>query len=225
MASTDVDIVDSASSTNWPRGGAVMLVTDLVNHTSAVLQNVNCVHSRLTATKLDYFQEIVLNAELLFSNAAVQSSSRILDFLVGPFLDELETLVIAAWKNTIILGIEVRKEDNPLRRFLFDCLVECLDVKYTRYSDSGFRAWSRLPKSIDAEVLIKSFDEEVRKWISFAGNATDTIIEREMSTSLGKWTDFEIETFETGAQISQDIVHNLVDEIVIDLCRSDISVY
>ncbi|KNA18472.1 hypothetical protein SOVF_070310 [Spinacia oleracea] len=225
VASTDVDIVDSASSTNWPRGRAVMLVTDLVNHTSAVLQNVNCVHSRLTATKLDYFQEIVLNAELLFSNAAVQSSSRILDFLVGPFLDELETLVIAAWKNTIILGIEVRKEDNPLRRFLFDCLVECLDVKYTRYSDSGFRAWSRLPKSIDAEVLIKSFDEEVRKWISFAGNATDTIIEREMSTSLGKWTDFEIETFETGAQISQDIVHNLVDEIVIDLCRSDISVY
>ncbi|KMT18565.1 hypothetical protein BVRB_2g026990 [Beta vulgaris subsp. vulgaris] len=219
VTSTDSDLLDSASSTNKPRGCGVMLVTDLVKHTSAILQNVNRVHSRLTATKLDYVQEIVMNAELLFGNA-LHSSSRILDFLVGPFLEELESLVIAAWKNSIVIGIEVRKEENPLRKFLFDCLVECLDVKYTRYADSGFRAWSRLPKSINAEVLIKMFDEEVRKWISFAGNTPDMIIEREMSTSLGKWTDFEIEGFETGAVISQDIVQVLVDEIVMDFCGS-----
>ncbi|XP_021763581.1 uncharacterized protein LOC110728222 [Chenopodium quinoa] len=225
MVTSDTDLLDSASSTNKPRGCGVMVVTDLVNHASAVLQNVNRVHSKLTTTKLDYVQEIVLNAELLFGNAATPSSSRILDFLIGPFLDELESLVVAAWKDSIILGIEVRKEDNPLRRFLFDCLVECLDVKYTRYSDSGFRTWSRLPKCIDAEVLIKTFDEEVRKWISFSGNTTDGIIEREMSTSLGKWTDFEIEAFEMGAEISQDIVQILIDEIVTDLCRSDLSVY
>lgn len=216
VASADADLLDSASSTK-PLGCGLMVMTDLVNHASAVLQNVNNVHSRLTATKLDYVQGIVLNAELLFGNAAVHNSSRILDFLIGPFLEELESLVIAAWKNSIILGIEVRKEDSPLRRFLFDCLVECLDVKYIRYSDSGFRAWSKLPKSIDAEFLIKTFDEEVRKWISFAGNTSDKIIEREMSTSLGKWTDFEIEAFETGAEISQDIVHMLVNEIVMDL--------
>lgn len=220
VASTDADLSDCASSTVTPRGHGVMAVTDLVNHASAALQNVKLVHSRLTGAKLHYIQEIVLSAELLFGNADVRRSSRILDFLLGPFLDELESLVLAAWKNTIILGIEVRKEENPLRRFLFDCLVECLDVKYIRYSDSGFRAWSKLPKSIDAEFLIKTFDEELRKWIGSTGKTTDEIIEKEMSTSLGKWTYFDIEAFEIGAEISQDIVQILVDELVIDLHRS-----
>ncbi|XP_057522208.1 uncharacterized protein LOC130802278 isoform X2 [Amaranthus tricolor] len=213
-----LDLLDSASSVNKPRGCGVMVVMDLVNRTAAELQNADRVHSRLTATKLDYVQEIVLNSELLFGSNESSDSYKFLDFLLGPFLDELESLVIAAWKNSIILGIEVRKEENPLRRFLLDCLVECLDIKYIRQSNSGFKTWSRLPKSIDAELLIKSFDAEVRKWISFAGKSADEIIEREMSTSLGKWTDFEIEAFECGAEISQHIIQLLVDEIVTDLC-------
>jgi hypothetical protein len=44
-----------------------------------------------------------------------------------------------------------------------------------------------------------------------------------MSHSLGKWTDFEIEGFETGAEIDSDILQTLVEEIAVDLweCRVD----
>ncbi|KAK9683193.1 hypothetical protein RND81_10G122300 [Saponaria officinalis] len=224
LAPPDADLSDSASSTNPAQKPDIKAVTDLVTHTSAVLNDVKCVHAKLIATKRDYMQEIVLNAELLFGNAAnLHSSSRFIDFLFGPFLDELETLVIAAWKNSIILGIEVKKEENPLRRFLLDCLVESLDVKYSRYINSGFRTWSRLPKTVNADVLIKEFDEEVRKWISFAGKTPDEIIEREMGSSLGKWTDFELEAFENGVEINQEIVQSLVDEIVTDLCATELS--
>ncbi|KAL9226534.1 hypothetical protein vseg_002336 [Gypsophila vaccaria] len=225
LAPPDADLSDSASSTSQAQKTDIKVVTDLVTHTSAVLNDVNCIHAKLTATKRDYMQEIVLNTELLFGSAAdlLHSSSRFIDFLIGPFLDELETLVIAAWKNSIILGIEVKKEENPLRRFLLDCLIECLDVKYSRYINSGFRTWSRLPKTVNADVLIKEFDDEVRKWISFAGKTPDEIIEREMSSSLGKWTDFELEAFENGVDINQEIVQSLVDEIVTDLCASELS--
>lgn len=222
-ACTDADLSDSASCTNKTRRSNLILITDLLNHTSAALQNVDLVHAKLTGTKLDYVQEIVFNAELLFGNGGLHGSSSYLEFLLGPFLDELETLVIAAWKNTVILGLEVRKEENPVRRFLLDCIIECLDVNYSRYSNSGYRAWSRLPKCMNTDILVKLFDGEVRKWITFAGKAPDEIIEREMSTSLGKWTDFEIEAFETASQINQELVQSLVDEIVVELVGSELS--
>ncbi|XP_074287376.1 uncharacterized protein LOC141612483 [Silene latifolia] len=224
LAPAGSDLSDSASSVNLPQRSDIMMVSDLLTHASTMLEDANFVHAKLTPTKRDYMQDIILNTELLFGNAGgIHSSSRFIDFLLGPFLDELEVLVVAAWKNSIILGIEVKKEENPLRRFLLDCLIECLDVKYSRYINSGFGTWSKLPKTMNAEVLIKEFDEEVRKWISFAGMTRDEIIEKEMSISLGKWTNFEIETFEDGLEINQDIVQNLVDEIVNDLCASEIN--
>ncbi|KAH9616684.1 hypothetical protein KSS87_018365 [Heliosperma pusillum] len=223
LAPAGSDLSDSASSVNLLQRSDIMVVSDLLKHTSTMLEDASFVHGRLTPTKRDYMQDIILNTELLFGNAGIHNSSRFVDFLLGPFLDELEVLVIAAWKNSIILGIEVKKEENPLRKFLLDCLIECLDVKYSRYINSGFGTWSKLPKTMNAEVLIKEFDEEVRKWISFAGMTRDEIIEKEMSISLGKWTNFEIETFEDGVEINQDIVQNLVDEIVDDLCASEIS--
>ncbi|KAJ6364873.1 hypothetical protein OIU76_029782 [Salix suchowensis] len=58
---------------------------------------------------------------------------------------------------------------------------------------------------------------------TFAGMIPDEIIDWEMSHSLGKWTDFEIEGFETGAEIDRDILQTLVEEIAVDLleCRVD----
>ncbi|KAA8547789.1 hypothetical protein F0562_004218 [Nyssa sinensis] len=70
---------------------------------------------------------------------------------------------------------------------------------------------------MNAEMLIQGVVEEVRRWAGLAGLIPDELIEREMSYSLGRWTDFEIEAFEISAEIDKDIFQTLVDEIVMDL--------
>uniref|UniRef100_A0A6N2KDR1 DUF4378 domain-containing protein n=1 Tax=Salix viminalis TaxID=40686 RepID=A0A6N2KDR1_SALVM len=70
------------------------------------------------------------------------------------------------------------------------------------------------------EMLIQEIGEEVRRWSGFAGMIPDEIIDWEMSNSLGKWTDFEIEGFETGAEIDWNILQTLVEEIAVDLWES-----
>lgn len=133
---------------------------------------------------------------MLFGNGGLYGLFLYLEFFLGLFLDELEILVIVVWKNIVIFGLEVRKEENLVRRFFLDCIIECFDVNYSRYSNFGYRVWSRLLKCMNIDILVKLFDGEVRKWIIFVGKVFDEIIEREMLILLGKWIDFEIEVFE-----------------------------
>lgn len=210
---SDVDLLDSATSSN--KGLTISeMVKNLPNHISMMLLNSNLTDIGLTGHKLSHAKEIILNTELLFQNASLDN------FLIGPFLlDQLEILVSTLWKTSNwFLGFEEKtKEGNQLRIFLFDCLIECLERKYGRYCKTGLKAWSRIPVGAYREVLISEVDEEVRKWVEMAGKIQDEIIEWEMSHSLGKWTDFEIEAYESGAEIDGGILYNLVDEIVADL--------
>ncbi|KAF9684125.1 hypothetical protein SADUNF_Sadunf04G0085300 [Salix dunnii] len=215
---TDADLLDCASSLIQGRAGSKMAI-DLLNHVSRILQSINLAGVGLTGNKLTHAKEVILNAELLFGCATPCHSDRMKRFLVGPFLfDGLETLAGAMRKNlNCNLGFE-EEEGNKLGKFLFDSVIECLDSKYIGYINTGFKTWKRVPPScMDSKILIKEIGEEVRRWTDFAGMIPDEIIDWEMNHSLGKWTDFEIEGFEAGAEIDGDILQTLVEEIAIDL--------
>ncbi|KAJ6396160.1 hypothetical protein OIU77_021235 [Salix suchowensis] len=215
---TDADLLDCASSLIQGRTGSKM-ATDLLNHVSRILQSINLAGVGLAGNKLTHAKEVILNAELLFGSATLSHSDRTKRFLVGPFLlDGLETLAGAMPKNlNCNLGFE-EDEGNQLGKFLFDCVIECLDSNYIGYINTGFKTWKRVPLScMNSKNLIKEIGEEVRRWTDFAGMIPDEIIDWEMSHSLGKWTDFEIEGFETGAEIDRDILQTLVEEIAVDL--------
>ncbi|XP_059670594.1 uncharacterized protein LOC132316098 [Cornus florida] len=218
----DADLLDSATSLSKGRSCTVF-VTDLTNHISEVLYSLNIAEARLSGSKLVHAKEVILSAELVFGNIAPHNSDGIEEFSICRFLlDELETLAGFLWTNSsCFLGLKDAKEGNLVKGFVFDCVMEYLDSRYDRYSKSGFRAWTRLPLCMDAAMLIHKVVEEIRKWTDLAGLIPDELIEREMSHSLGKWTDFEIEEFETGAEIDGDILQILVDEVVRDLwdCR------
>ncbi|KAE9449469.1 hypothetical protein C3L33_18639, partial [Rhododendron williamsianum] len=79
----------------------------------------------------------------------------------------------------------------------------------------------RMPLCTTNDKLITGIVGEVRRWTRLAGKIPDEIIETEMSQSLGKWTDFEIEGYETGAVIDVELLQILVDDIVIDLCEEN----
>ncbi|XWS36921.1 hypothetical protein CRYUN_Cryun20dG0126700 [Craigia yunnanensis] len=71
--------------------------------------------------------------------------------------------------------------------------------------------------AFESGMLIRDVVEEVTRWTKLAWMVPDELIEWEMSYSLGKWTDFDIEAYETGAEMDWDILQNLVEEIVVDL--------
>lgn len=219
---SDADLLDSATSLDKRRTDREM-VTGFVRNVSKMLIDMNLMGARLAGTKLTHAKEVILNAELLFGSATPYNVDGMKSFLVSPsFLDELEAFARAAWINPVgFIGLEDTKEGNLLRRFLLDMLIECLDAKYGRYYSSGFKAWLRLPLCTTREQLILDVAEEVRSWTDLAGMIPDEIIEWEMSHSLGKWTDFDIEAFETGTEIDGDILQVLVEEIVMDVwdCR------
>ncbi|CAI9276598.1 unnamed protein product [Lactuca saligna] len=114
----------------------------------------------------------------------------------------VDTLAEIMWtKFGNFFGYENAKTRYQVKRFVFDCLIEYLD------SNCGV---------MGSKVLIDEVMEEVMRWMDFIGLNADEVAERDMSYSLVKLLDFEVECREIGGRIEGDLVNMLVDEIVYD---------
>ncbi|XVE72084.1 hypothetical protein DITRI_Ditri11bG0010600 [Diplodiscus trichospermus] len=213
----DADFLDSATSLDKVTNGNEM-TTDLANRISVMLCVISNSGLALSGDKVIHVKKVIMKAEMLFGNVTPHDPDGTDDFLLKPYVhDEIETLAGAMWAEfNSLLGVDQTKENNQLRGFLFDCAIECLDSKCSRYCDSGFRAWRIKPYYMNSGKLIQDVADEVRRWTKLAGMVPDELIEWEMSYSLGKWTDFDIESYEAGAEMDWDILQNLVEEIVVD---------
>ncbi|GMI77000.1 TON1 Recruiting Motif 22 [Hibiscus trionum] len=214
----NTDLLDSATSLDKETNVHEVII-DLVKRISAMLHVVGNFGLGLCGDKLIHVKEVILKAELLFGNLTPQDSDRTDDFLLAPFIrDEVETLAaIMQIDCKSVLGIDQIKENNELRGFLFDCAIECIDSKYGRYCNSGFRPWRSLPCCMNSRKLIRDVADKVKRWIKLAGMVPEERIEYEMSYSLGKWTDFNTEAYESGVEMDWDILQSIVDEIIDDL--------
>ncbi|PHT56682.1 Plastidic glucose transporter 4 [Capsicum baccatum] len=160
------------------------LITDHFNNVSGLLSKID----QLKGSKLSYAKEVILNTELIFRTTPQQQALPVEDgFSVSHFLlNELEMLSSLLWMTfSQLLGCNDPKQMNQLKGFAFDCLLEYLDSKFARYSDSGFRTWTKLPSSMTKEILIADIIEEVKEWTEFVGLIPDELIEWDMSHSLG----------------------------------------
>ncbi|XP_015881451.3 uncharacterized protein LOC107417350 [Ziziphus jujuba] len=212
---SDTDLLDSATS--WDQERSIKRVTTLVSNISKILHSISIAGERLPENQLTYAKDAILNAEILFGDVAPNRGDGMKGLLVSPILLELETNANAIWTNMDITGLDATKVGNQCREFLFDCLIECIESRYSKCCNTGFRYWRRLPLCMTREMICQCVEEEIKKWSYLAGMVPDELIEWEMSHSLGKWTDFDIEAFECGAEIDGEILHILVDEIVRDL--------
>lgn len=214
------DLLDSATSINigWP---GIQMMADFVKHISELLSSLGLVDTKLKGSKLVHANEVILNTELVFGNAIQTNKDKTSAFSISCFLvDELETLASVLWTtSSCVSGFEDTK-GNLLKGFLFDCVIEYLESRYGPYSKCGIKTFRSLPLCMNTEMLIREVVEEIRSWTSLTGFVMDELIEKELSCCLGKWTDFEIEVFETGVAIDWDILQFLVDEVVLELWQS-----
>ncbi|KAM3339620.1 putative protein isoform X2 [Capsicum galapagoense] len=188
----------------------------LIYNVSGVLSKID----QLKGSKLSYAKQVILNAELIFGTTPQQQALPVEDgFSVSHFLlNEHERFSSFLWMAFgELLGCNDPKQMNQLKGFAFDCLLEYLDSKFSPISDSGFRTCTKLPSSMTKEILIADIIDEVEEWTQFVGLIPDELIEWDMSHSLGKCTDFEIEEYECGTKVARHILQELVDEVVLDL--------
>ncbi|KAM0947612.1 hypothetical protein DsansV1_C07g0069301 [Dioscorea sansibarensis] len=109
------------------------------------------------------------------------------------------------------------KESRLKRKVLFDCVNECLDLKCGRYFRAGYRTWSQ-GVSVIGKDLAEELYQEISSWKSMGDWMVDELVDKDMSSHLGRWIDFEIEGFETGVDIEEQILSSLIDELVADSC-------
>lgn len=213
----DGDLLDSATSLEEEVAGCERLMA-LIGNVSRILDTVGVAGGRLTRSMLSHAKDVIVNAEILFGNVMLHRLDGLEGLFIGPILLELETVANVAWTNiNAFSGADANKGGNQIRGFLFDCLIECLDSKYVKYHYLGSRACTRLLAFMNRESIIGEVEKEMKKWTSLAGMITDEIVEWEMSHGLGKWTNFDIEAFESGDEVCGDILGDLVDETLIDL--------
>lgn len=223
LLESDNDLLDSATSWDKDRRSGSKRVMALVSNISKILHSISIAGGRLPESQLADAKDAILNAEFLFGDVASNRSDGMEGLFFSPILLELETNANAIWTNMEITNMDATKVGNQYREFLFDCLIECIDSRFSKCCNSGFRTWTRLPLCMTREMIFQGVEEEIKKWVYLAAMVTDELIEWEMSHSLGKWTDFDIEAFECGAEIDGEILHTLVDETVRDLweCRQE----
>ncbi|PHT96488.1 hypothetical protein BC332_34586 [Capsicum chinense] len=210
----DRDLSDCETSLSTRRS-----CRELIHNVSGVLSKID----QLKGSKLSYAKQVILNAELIFGTTPQQQALPVEDgFSVSHFLlNEHEMFSSFLWMAFgELLGCNDPKQMNQLKGFAFDCLLEYLDSKCSPISDSGFRTCTKLPSSMTKDILIADIIDEVEEWTQFVGLIPDELIEWDMSHSLGKCTDFEIEEYECGTEVARRILQKLVDEVVLDLYSS-----
>ena len=118
--------------------------------------------------------------------------------------------------NIRLLAGEEGKGYRLRRRLLFDCVNELLSVKCAYYFNAGYSLWF-----MGMAVLLNLSAEEIHREMTSLKVAeewmVDELVYREMSSPLGSWVDFKMESYQAGGDIGAELLGSLIDEVVADL--------
>jgi len=76
----------------------------------------------------------------------------------------------------------------------------------------GAKGFAALSRGIETEVC-----NDITSWKSMGGWVEDELVDKDMSTGLGTWVDFQVETFEAGEDVEGEILSSLLDELIGDM--------
>ncbi|CAD6207519.1 unnamed protein product [Miscanthus lutarioriparius] len=118
--------------------------------------------------------------------------------------------------NIRLLAGEEGKGYRLRRRLLFDCVNELLSVKCAYYFNAGYSLWfmgMAVLQNLSAEEIHREMTslKVAEEWM------VDELVYREMSSTLGSWVDFKMESYQAGGDIAAELLGSLIDEVVADL--------
>ncbi|XP_072976401.1 uncharacterized protein [Typha angustifolia] len=194
----ETELSDSATSN--------VVATTVVEPASEISSTYNMDSSK---EGLEFVREI-LNALSISDNISSYKLDQAGEVLDPVLFDELED-------NRRLIAFEGEEKDCRMRRkMFFDCVNESLYLKCSHYFQAGYRLWAK-GVSVLGKDLAEELYKEMQGWKSIGDWMVDELVDRDMSNHLGRWVDFEIESFEAGVEIERGILSSLVDEVVADI--------
>ncbi|KAI4334926.1 hypothetical protein L6164_013626 [Bauhinia variegata] len=196
-AEADTELSDSASSTT-----SGYMVKKHAN-TCSVMK-----FGRSSTWELDYVKAILCNVELMFVDFALGRAQ-----IVNPHLfNQLESQKGGFGSDG--------GESKIRRRVIFDCVSECLDLRCGRYVGGGYQMWAKGITMVRRnEFLAEEVYKEISGWGGMGDSMVDELVDKDMSSQYGRWLDFDVDAFELGAEIEDQILNSLVDDVVADILQ------
>ncbi|XAR52704.1 hypothetical protein NMG60_11020904 [Bertholletia excelsa] len=154
-----------------------------------------------------YIEKILFNSEAILDNVMLGQVNKV----IPPCLfDQLEDPKAECDENS--------EEYFKLeRKVLFDRVTECLKLRSEQVF-GGSKGWSKWAMVLQRKKwLAEDLYKAISSCRSIGDLLVDELVDRDMSSGLGKWVDFEIEAFEEGAEIEKEMLTSLIDELVTDL--------
>ncbi|KAL7123784.1 hypothetical protein ABFS83_14G005600 [Erythranthe nasuta] len=149
--------------------------------------------------ELDYVKRILCNIEIMFKDYALGRTREI----ISPRLFE---------------KLESSQLSRTNQRVLFDCVSECLDLRFRQYVNGGLELYAKgLSVVRRKDRLAEEVYKEISSWSAVGDSMIDELVDKDMSSRYGKWLDFDIEGFEIGVQIESRILNSLMDEVLDDI--------
>ncbi|KAL3538251.1 hypothetical protein ACH5RR_001617 [Cinchona calisaya] len=193
----DLELSDSASSTSL----AATSLTDTSSSFNWMIINES------SNWELEYIRHILVNADLMLEEFALGQAHKV----IAPNLfDQWGEEKLGSNKN-------VEENFRLVRKLLFDYVEDSLELRCTQIFGGRWKSWTKLTVLIQRkDWLAEELCREISGWTSMDDFMVDELVDKDMSTQLGKWVDFETEAFEEGVEIEKGILSNLVDELVDD---------
>ena len=106
--------------------------------------------------------------------------------------------------------VQSDREELKLRRFLFDCIAEHVDLNYSQ--------WARVEMPLPAsKQLAHKVNRDVETWGRMARKGLDEIVRWDLNRTAENWVDPDSEAFLVGVDIGTLIIELLVNEVAHDL--------
>ncbi|KAG6500379.1 uncharacterized protein LOC121996963 [Zingiber officinale] len=210
---TDVDLLDSATSVNLRRS-----ILDKIQHLSRITSSADDIPYEVGFSNFEFFEarRFISNAVLLFENFTSSDTGSFGISLESTLLDLLQGVCDALLVPTVDPRYRGVKETDRLRELLFDCMIECLDSKYSFSCKSGYMTYFKKPFLLNREKLMEELHKQITDWMDLAGKFLDDLVKNEMKSTTENWTVCKIEACEAGMELESNILQALVEEILID---------
>ncbi|XP_027368702.1 uncharacterized protein LOC113874687 [Abrus precatorius] len=189
----DIELFDSACSASAKK------------HTNAFSQmKFGCSSSRW---ELDYVNDVLCNVELMY-----------MDFALGRARDIVNPHLFNQLESRKGRSESDGGKSRMRRKVIFDCVSECLDLRCRRYVGGGYKMWAKGVAMVRRnEWLAKEVYKEISSWRDMGDSMVDELVDRDMCNPYGRWLDFEVDTFELGAKVEDQIFNSLVDDFVAEI--------
>ncbi|CAA2984108.1 Hypothetical predicted protein [Olea europaea subsp. europaea] len=160
-----------------------------------------------TGWELEYVKEILCNIELMFKDYALGRAREVIN---PHHFNQLESRKLCFNGH----GFEAKIS----RKALFDCVTECLDLRFRRYISGGCKIWTEGFSVVRRkDRLAEEVYNEISSWSCMKDSMVDELVDKDMSSKHKRWLDFDIEAFELGILIEDRILTSLLDEVVDDI--------